>query len=61
MNNKFLSRKFWLVCCTQLAIILLLCFGKIDSDVFENLTMVILSGYAISNVSQKVLLKEGKV
>lgn len=58
MSNKFMSRKFWLVCSTQLAIILLLCFGKIDANVFENLTMVILTTYVAGNIVQKYTEKE---
>ena len=57
-SSKWKSRKFTLVCVSQLAFVLLLWFGKIDENVFENLTMVILSGYAIANVSQRVLVKD---
>ena len=57
-SSKWTSRKFTLVCVSQLLFVLLLWFGKINEGVFESLTMVILSGYAIANVSQRVLVKD---
>jgi hypothetical protein len=56
--SKFASRKFSLVCVSQLAFVLLLWVGKLDQNVFESLTMIIISGYIIGNVTQKTLVKE---
>jgi len=57
-SSKFASRKFTLVCTCQLLFVLLLWVGKLDQNVFETLTMIIISGYIIGNISQKALVKE---
>lgn len=55
MNNKFTSRKFWLSVASILLLTLLLSFDKLPSNVFENLFGIIVSGYLISNQTQKYI------
>jgi hypothetical protein len=59
-NNKFTSRKFILICVVQLLLFLSLWFEKLPPEVFQSLTMVIVSAYVLGNVSERVLTKEGK-
>jgi hypothetical protein len=56
--NKFASRKFWLAVVFQSVFTAMMYFGKMPADIFENLTYMILGGYFISNVSQKVFVKD---
>ena len=58
--NKFTSRKFWLAVVFQSVFTAMMYFGKMPPDIFENLAYMILGGYFISNVSQKVFSKETK-
>lgn len=58
MNNKFTSRKFWLSVASILILTALIAFDKIPSGTFENLFGIIVSGYLLSNVSQKYLEKD---
>lgn len=60
MNNKFTSRKFFLVVVTQLLLFLCLATGTLPADVFQSITMVLVSGYLASNVVQKATTKEVK-
>ncbi len=60
MNIKYISRKFLLSCVVQALLFLFLYIGKLPVENFQLLTMTILSGYLISNVSQKALNKEKK-
>ena len=58
MNNKFLSRKFTLTSAVQLLFFISLWCGFLTQEIFQSLTMVLLSSYLTANVSQKVLTKE---
>lgn len=58
MNIKYISRKFLLSCVVQALLFLFLYIGKLPVENFQVLTMTILSGYLISNVSQRVLTKD---
>jgi hypothetical protein len=60
MSDKFLSRKFLLISITQLLFFVCLWSGTLPPDVFQSLTMVIISAYVAGNVSQRVLTKEDK-
>lgn len=60
MNNKFTSRKFFLVVGTQLLLFVCLWAGTLPADVFQSITMVLITGYIAGNVSQRVLTKEEK-
>jgi hypothetical protein len=57
MNIKYISRKFLLSAVVQMLLFLFLYIGKLPVENFQILTMTILSGYLISNVSQKALVK----
>lgn len=56
--DRFTSRKFWVAVVFQFVFIALLCFGKLPVPAFENLTYMLLGGYFISNVTQKIFVKE---
>lgn len=58
MNDKFLSRKFILICVVQILLFVCLWCGKLPADVFQSITMVIVSGYILGNVAQRALVKE---
>lgn len=58
MNNKFTSRKLFLVCCTQLLLFICLATGTLPADVFQSITMVLVSGYLASNIVQKATAKD---
>lgn len=60
MTDKFLSRKFFLICIVQLLLFICLWTGKLPADVFQSITMVIVSGYLICNSAQNVMTKEKK-
>lgn len=60
MNTKYISRKFLLSSVVQILLFLFLYIGKLPVENFQILTMTILSGYLISNVSQRVLTQEKK-
>lgn len=55
--NKYASRKLWLALIFQSLFTFMVWNDKLPTDVFENLTYMILGGYFISNVSQKVFVK----
>ena len=57
-DNKFLSRKFTMCCVVQSLLFISLWTGTLPSEVFQSLTMVIVSAYIVGNVSQRVLAKE---
>lgn len=57
MNNKFLSRKFTLTCSVQLLFFISLWCGFLTQEIFQSLTMVLLSAYLTANVSESVLTK----
>lgn len=58
MSDKFLSRKFFLICSVQLLLFICLWAGKLPADVFQSITMTIISGYLIVNSAQNVLTKD---
>ena len=60
MTDKFLSRKFALVCTVQIILFVFLWFGKVPVDMVQNLTGLIVSAYLVSNVAQKKLVPEDK-
>lgn len=60
MQDKLLSRKFWLCVIVQLLLFLFLWYGKISQEVVQNLTGLIVTSYIIGNVSQRVLTKDSK-
>ena len=60
MTDKFLSRKFFLVCSVQIILFVFLWFGKVPVDMVQNLTGLIVSAYLVSNVTQKKLISETK-
>lgn len=53
--NKYTSRKFWLSFVCIILLTLLVCFGKVPSNVFENLFGLVVSGYLVANQSQKYI------
>jgi len=53
MNPKYTSRKWWLSLISISLLTILLFSAKIDQGVFANLFGLIVSGYLLSNVSQK--------
>lgn len=59
MTDKYTSRKFWMAVVFQGVFTAMLCYGKLPAPVFENLTYMLLGGYFISNVTQKIFVKEG--
>lgn len=58
MSDKFLSRKFILICVVQILLFICLYTGKLPADVFQSITMAIVSGYILGNVAQRALVKE---
>lgn len=58
MSDKFMSRKFFLVCVVQILLFICLYTGKLPADVFQSITMVVVSGYILGNVAQRALVKE---
>lgn len=56
--DRFTSRKFWVAVVFQLIFTAMMGFGKMPIDAFENLTYLLLGGYFISNVTQKIFVKE---
>lgn len=60
MTDKFLSRKFFLICIVQFLLFICLCTGKLPADVFQSITMTLVSGYLICNSAQNVMTKEKK-
>lgn len=53
--NRYTSRKFWIAVVFQFVFVAMLSYGKMPADIFENLTYMLLGGYLVSNVTQKVL------
>jgi hypothetical protein len=58
-DNKFTSRKLWVAIAFQIVFTTMLCYGKLPAPAFENLTYMLLGGYFISNVTQKIFVKTG--
>ncbi|QNR53793.1 hypothetical protein phiK7A1_003c [Pseudomonas phage phiK7A1] len=56
--DKYASRKFWLAVVFQIVFVVMLWHGKMPISAFENLTYMLLGGYFISNVTQKIFVKE---
>jgi len=56
--DRYTSRKLWIAVAFQIAFTVLMCYGKLPTPVFENLTYMLLGGYFISNVTQKIFVKE---
>lgn len=56
MNNmtRWTSRKFWAMVVWEAVMVFLLWFGKLPVDAFVSLTWLLLGGYFVSNVAQKV-------
>lgn len=61
MNNKFLSRKFTLTSSVQLLFFISLWCGFLTQEIFQSLTMVLLSGYMTANLTETAIMKEKKV
>ena len=59
MMDKYASRKFWVAVVFQCVFTIMLCYGKMPISAFESLTYMLLGGYFISNVTQKIFVKEG--
>lgn len=57
--DKYASRKFWVAVVFQIVFTIMLIECKLPAPVFENLTYMLLGGYFISNVTQKIFVKEG--
>lgn len=57
-DNKLTSRKFLLCVFVQVMLFVFLWFGKLPTDVVQNLTGLIVTSYIIGNVSQKKLVPE---
>lgn len=53
---RWTSRKFWAMMIWQTVITVLLYRGKLPVDAFQSLTWLLLGGYFVGNVAQKVLL-----
>lgn len=58
MTDKYTSRKFWMAVVFQIVFTVMLCNDKLPPVVFESLTYMLLGGYFISNVTQKIFVKE---
>lgn len=58
ITDKYASRKFWLAVVFQIVFTFMLYSGKMPISAFENLTYMLLGGYFISNVTQKIFVKE---
>lgn len=58
MTDKYTSRKFWMAVVFQIVFTTMLCNDKLPPAVFESLTYMLLGGYFISNVTQKIFAKE---
>lgn len=56
-TDKYASRKFWMAVVFQIAFTFMLAYGKLPVPAFENLTYMLLGGYFISNVTQKIFVK----
>lgn len=56
--QRWSSRKFWAATFWEGVMVLLLWAGKIPVDVFETLTWLLLGGYFLSNVAQKIWTEE---
>lgn len=59
MDDRYASRKFWMAVVFQSIFTAMVACGKMPYAVFENLTYMLLGGYFISNVTQKIFVKEG--
>lgn len=57
MNSKFLSRKFTLTSSIQFLFFISLWCGFLTQEIFQSLTVVLLSAYMTANVSESVLTK----
>lgn len=60
LAQRWSSRKFWAAMFWEGVMVLLLWAGKIPVDVFETLTWLLLGGYFVSNVAQKIWTEERK-
>lgn len=58
MDNKLTSRKYILCCVVQVVLFFLVWYGKVPTDVFQNLTGLVITSYIIGNVAQKKLVPE---
>lgn len=56
-SSAFTSRKLWIAVVFQIVFTVMVYFGKLPTPVFENLTYMLLGGYFISNVTQKIFVK----
>lgn len=59
MDDRYASRKFWMAVVFQSIFTAMVAYDKMPYAVFENLTYMLLGGYFISNVTQKIFVKEG--
>ena len=58
MQDKLLSRKFWLCVVVQILLFIFLWNDKISQEVVQNLTGLIVTSYILGNVAQKKLVPE---
>lgn len=56
-TTRWTSRKFWTCSVCQLINVGLLALGKLPVDACVSLTYLLVGGYLVGNVTQKVLLK----
>lgn len=53
-EKRYASRKFWAMVAVQLLHSVLLVYGHLTGDQYGNLTLVVLGGYFMANVGDKV-------
>ena len=58
MFKDGIGRKFLLITYSQTALFLLLWFGKIPTDDFRFLTLMVLGGYIGGNLGSKMIAKQ---
>lgn len=56
--DRYTSRKFWVAVAFEIVFTALMCYGKLPVATFESLTYLLLGGYFISNVTQKIFVKQ---
>lgn len=57
-SSKWVSRKYILVCCTILILSGLLLLGSLSDTSFTQLVGLLVSGYIIGNVTERVQMKD---
>lgn len=56
--DRYTSRKFWVAVVFQIIFTIMLWTNHMPIGAFENLTYLLMGGYYISNVTQKIFVKE---